>query len=210
MSILQQLSSVVGDKTEASNRKVTEKCLQDRNLIQEIGAGIMSDKPALVGDCAEVLTKVAEQEPSWVSPFYPQLVPLLNSKKTRVRWEAMHAIALMAELLPEEISTLLPKLRQCIQSDKSTIVRDYAIETISAYAKTSHTAALASFPILKETLYVWEGKHRGRALKGMSHVVSQAPECAVEARMIAEDFLHDNRGVVQKAAKALVKVIDQG
>jgi hypothetical protein len=210
MSILTKLSSQIGEKTEEGNRNVAKECLQNPTLLDEIGDGLISKNVALIGDCAEIFTKVAEQNPAIVVPFAEQLQDLLNHKTTRVRWEAMHAIALMATHIPKLISTLLPQLKEIIHSDKSTIVRDYAIDTVCNYAIVGETEAEVVFPLLKEALYLWEGKHRARVLNGLLHVSNQSPEHTLEIRGIAEEYLEDNRGVVKKAAKALIKAIDKG
>jgi hypothetical protein len=49
MSILNQLSSPMGDRTEYSNRKVAIQCLQDPDLLTEIAAGLKEHDAALVG-----------------------------------------------------------------------------------------------------------------------------------------------------------------
>jgi hypothetical protein len=62
MSILAQLSSQVGDRSEYSNRKVVIQCYDDPDLLGEIAEGLKSKNAALVGDCAEVLTQIAESK----------------------------------------------------------------------------------------------------------------------------------------------------
>ncbi|HEY8399663.1 MAG TPA: hypothetical protein VIK89_00300 [Cytophagaceae bacterium] len=57
MTIIQQLSSQVGDKTEEANRKVAQLCLQTPALLKEIAEGLSQKENNLVADCAEVLLK---------------------------------------------------------------------------------------------------------------------------------------------------------
>jgi hypothetical protein len=210
MTIVSRLSSQIGDKTEEGNRIVAQECLQNPNLLEEIKEGLSSKDKALIGDCAEVMTKVAEVKPELVAPYSDDLLPLLSSKTTRVRWEAIHAISFITTYIPDQISLLLPKLKELITADKSTIVRDYSVQTICNYADVGKKEALTAFPILKESLTLWEGKHRGRILNGFLNVCNQAPECILEIRGIAEEYVEDNRSGVKKAAKALIKAIDKG
>jgi hypothetical protein len=210
MNILTKLSSQIGEKTEEGNRNVSKECLKNPTLLKEIGEGLTGENSALQGDCAEVFTKVAEEDPALVVPYAEPLQGLLRHKTTRVRWEAMHAIALTATLIPNQISTLLPQIKEIIHFDKSTIVRDYAIDTICNYASVGKSEADIVFPLLKEALHLWEGKHRARVLNGLLNVTNQSPEHTLEIRGIAEEYLEDNKGVVKKAAKALIKVIDKG
>lgn len=209
VSILTKLSSQIGEKTEEGNRNVAKECLQDPTQLKEIGECLKGKNAALLGDCAEVLTKVAEENPVLVVPFAEQLQGLLEYKTTRVRWEAMHAIALMATHIPNQISTLLPQLKEIIHSDKSTIVRDYAVDTVCNYANVGKSEADVVFPLLKEALHLWEGKYRARVLNGLLNVSNQSPEYTLEIRGIAEEYIEDNKGVVKKAAKSLIKAIDK-
>lgn len=87
-----------------------------------------------------------------------------------------------------------------IDFDKSTIVRDYAIEALCNFAKAGESQALLAYPLLKDSLNLWEGKHRGRILKGLLNVCKNSAIYTLEIRGIAEEFSEDDRGVVKKAA----------
>ena len=207
MSILDQLSSQTGDRTEYSNRRVAIQCQDDPDLLADIVAGLRNLEVAIVGDCAEVLTKVAEAQPDLVASSAGALVPLLSSRKTRVRWEAMHALALVSHLAPGTIDTALPQLSEILRTDKSVIVRDYATDALAGYAATSETAARAAYPLLKMMLTSWNGKQAGHALQGMRNVAAQAPALLPELRITAQEYLSFPRAVVRMAAKSLQKTL---
>lgn len=211
MSILDKLSSRVGDRTADSNRQVVIQCLADPDLLAEIAGGLTQKNAALVGDCAEVMTLVAEQKhPELVAPYANALSMLLNHKTTRVRWEAMHALALVAALTPATIASLLPKLVELIRTDSSVIVRDYATDAIANYAGTGKLAAQQVYPWLKEALTVWDGKHAKQALQGLANVATLEPALANELCVIAEEYSLAGRAVVRKAAKKLLKIASAG
>lgn len=207
MSILAKLSSQVGDRSEYSNRKVVIQCLDDPDLLAEIAEGLKSKNAALVGDCAEVLTQVAEQHPDWVAPYAEALATLLSHKTTRVRWEAMHALALVAASAPTVIASLLPTLAKMIRADASVIVRDYATDAIANYAASGKSAAEKAYPLLKEALTVWNGKHAGHALKGLVNVVKRVPALRDELYAIGEEYSRSSKSVVRKAAKELLRAV---
>jgi len=206
MSILNQLSSQVGDRSTSANRQVVEKCLSNPALLEEIASGLDEKNAALLGDCLEVFTQVSEKQPALIAPFAKKVVPFLNHKNTRVRWEAMHSLAYISSLVPELLQSLLPALAEIIRPDKSIIVRDYAVDAVGNYASVDKPAAENAYPILKEALTVWEGKQAGHALKGLTNVGERIPAFHLELHTIAEDFSNNKRGVVVKAAKALLKV----
>ena len=207
MTILGKLSSQIGDRTQYSNSMVAIECLENPVLLEDIAVGLMKPDAALVGDCAEVMTKVAQTDPEWVAPYAHLLAASLVHKVTRVRWEAMHALSLVTTSTPVSITPMLPMLMDKLRNDASVIVRDYAADTIANYASTGSAAAECAYPLLKETLTLWAGKQAGHALIGLAHVARLVPGHRDELGGIAEDFSHSPRAVVRKAAKALSKVI---
>jgi hypothetical protein len=208
MTILAQLSSQTGDRTEAANRAVAAQCLKHPELLQEIAAGLAETNPALVGDCAEVLTKVAEEDSGLIVAYAEKLAPLLAHKTTRVRWEAMHALALVAALTPKLLTRLLPSLQEKLRKDASTIVRDYAVDALGGYASSGPAAADKAFPLLAEALTLWDGKHAARALNGLARVAEKAPLHEPAIRTLAYAQLAAGRGVTRKAAKAVLKAME--
>ena len=205
MSVLDRLSSQTGDRTAASNRKGIAECLARPALLAEIAEGLAGKDAALLGDCAEVLTEVAKERPEWIAPYAGPLAGLLTHTTTRVRWEATHALALVAAQDPAVIPPLLPHLAQMIHDDASVIVRDYAVDAVGNYAATSEAAAQAACPVLVASLPLWNGKQAAHVLEGLVHVVSAAPGLGDELRPLGERYLDDGRARVRKAAKALVK-----
>ena len=210
MSILHQLSSQVGDRTEKSNLEVVDQCLANPALLAEIAGGLSSKEAALVGDCAEVLTEVAKVHPDWVAPHAETLSELLTHKTARVRWEAMHSLALVAHFVPAVIAGLLHRLTEIIRHDPSVIVRDYAVEAVGSYARTGEEAALAAYPLLVEALSTWDGKQAARALEGLANVGSAATGLGNELWSIGIRYHDDRRARVRKAARVLTKVKRSG
>jgi hypothetical protein len=192
--------------TQASNVQVAGLCIGSPELLTEIAAGLSGlNKPKLVGDCAEVMTKVAEHSPHLIQPYTDKLMPLLTHKVTKIRWESAHALALIAHLISARIIDALPQLQRMLHTDSSVIVRDYVIDMIACAAKAGEREARIVFPVLKEALTVWSGRHRGRVLEGILHVLEAAPGLAPDIVEAAEAYVGDPKAAVHKAAKKLVK-----
>ena len=206
--IISQLSTQTGDRTEASNRKVAGMCLENPDLVDEIADGLKSCDAGILGDCAEVMTLVAQVEPDLVAPYAKLLPPLLNHKKARVRWEAMHALGLIAHIVPKEIGKILPRIDELIHSDSSVIVRDWAVQTVGNYAGTGKKAAGKAYPILIKSIPVREFRHAHHALKGLKEVARLIPESRVELEKIGMEFMESKRGVLKKAAKELLSIFN--
>jgi len=205
MPVLSQLSSPRGNRSESSTRKVAIQCLDDPGLLSEIAEGLRGTSTALAGDCAEVMTMVAKDQPESIVPYAKDLASLITHKTTRVRWEAIHALSLIAMLVPETIDTLIPVLAGLIRTDSSVIVRDYAVDIIGNYAGSGPFSAEKAFPLLKEALTLWDGKQAGHALEGLANAAACLPAFQVELSKIAEEYSHSERGVIRKAAQKLRK-----
>lgn len=208
MQILDQLSSRLGDRTQQGNSEVAVLCLQNPQLLEEIAAGLKLADADVVGDCAEVMCKVAEQQPDLVTPYADSLFALLKHKKTRVRWETMHTIGLIAHAIPMIMARELANLAQIFRSDSSVIVRDWVIGAYGDCATVSEQAAVAVFPLLQEALPLWEEKQAGRVLLALVQVQKSAPQLQDECRAIAARYLNHGRAVVKQSARTLLKAIE--
>lgn len=207
MNILTQLSSQIGDKTEKSNKIVSDQCLKKPQFLKHIVKGLHNDDVYLVGDCAEVLTNIAEVKPDLIIPFIDELIPLLSHPTSRVRWEAMHSIACIAELCPKKITPLLPQLKGICITDSSTIVRDHCTILIGNYAKTSKKAAQEAFVALELILEQWKEKQASRVFDGLQNIFNSDPSLKNEIISISKPFEKSKRQSVQKAYKSLLKSI---
>lgn len=207
MDILEQLVSQSGDRR--ANHTVAAQCLEDQTLIPAIVAGLQSSDNKIAVDCTEVLTEVAKQQPAYVAPYAHLLPAMLDNRNNRARWEAMHCLALIAELTPPVIAPLLDRLLSIIEMDKSVIVRDYAVDTLGNYAKTGVVAAQAAYPILERAAQVWDAKHAKRALNGLFHVAQLVPEKLIPVQTLAEENLSHSKGTVRKVAKQILRELEK-
>lgn len=204
MSILEQLSSACGDLSEASNKAVAAEALEHPELLAEVAAGLALDDPKLLGDCAEVFTEVAKKSPALVAPYAGQLIPLLGHRDTRVRWEATHAVALIAAQVPDQVAPLLPDLADKIERDRSVIVRDCAVKVLGEYGRSGPEAARQAFPLLSDALQAWEGKHAKLVLEGMDKLLLVEPALEPEVKAAAQTCLNHKRANVRRLASKMV------
>ncbi len=207
MEILNKLSSRQGDKTEKSNKIVAEKCIKNPKLLHDIVTGFKKDDKKLQSDCIEVFTIISEQHPELIVPYADKIVPLLKSKETKTKWEALHTFSYIADKVPETIFSILPELQELIEKDKSTIVRDYTIDTIANYAKTDKESAKNAFGILKMALNIWDEKHAKQVFKGFNNVLDNYPSYNTEICMMVEPYLSAKKKIIVNEAKKVLKRI---
>ncbi len=208
MSILNELSSQIGERSEEGNRNVAGQCIEDPSLLREIVEGLHHEDAKLQGDCAEVFTTVGEERPEFVAPYANKLLALLNHDQSRPRWESVHALAHVAALRPDLISSHLERIDQMAQHDSSKIAQRYAIELVSQYVRTGVNAAREAYPILIRACDVRDGANANVALNGLAIVAVLLPEIADELKPLAERFMPHPKGVVADAAKMLAQYFE--
>ncbi len=209
MGIIEQLSSNQGERSGSSNKKVAAQCIEDPKLLREIAGNLSSKDDDLAADCAEVMTTVAQSNPGLVAAYAKTIAPLILHKNTRARYEAAHAISLIADKAPDVVEGLLSELQKAIKTDKSVIVRDYSVDAVANFSSVGAPQAMMAYPILKEALTVFEGKQAHHAMAGLAHVARLFPQHAKEIREIVLPFASDKRAVVVKAAKSLLKQLEK-
>lgn len=209
MEILNQLSSKQGDKTEKSNRIVAEKCIETPDLLIDIATGFLSADKKLQSDCIEVFTMISENHPDLIVPLADNILPLLNNKETKTRWEAVHTLSFIADKIPEIIFSVLPDLQELIEKDKSAIVRDYTVDTIANYAKVDKDSSAKAFGILKIVLDLWDDKHAKQVFKGFNNILDNQPSYKTEIGRIVKPYLDAKKNVVVNEAKKIIKRIEK-
>ncbi|HEY0839501.1 MAG TPA: hypothetical protein VGD74_04895 [Vulgatibacter sp.] len=208
MKVLDRLASAQGRRTQEPNEEVAGLCLEAPELLEQIASGLTGADARLAGDCAEVMTKVAEKDPRAVTPYAGTLVSALGHRNGRVRWESAHALALVADAAAETVEAALPTLEGLVRNHEGVIVRDYAIDAIGRWGTTSPSRATRAWGILRDALHSWGGRHAPRILGHGAALVAAQPALAGELRSVASSFADAERAGARKAAKALAKALD--
>jgi len=209
MEILSQLSSQKGDKTEIANKLVAEQCVANPKLLAEIAIGLEDKDKKLQSDCIEVFTFVSELKPEFVVPYADNILPLLYSKETKTRWEAVHTLSFIAEKIPDMILSVLLVLQSLVEKDKSTIVRDYAMDTVANYAKVSAETSEKAYELLKYALKLWGEKHAKQVFKGFNYVLDNCPDLKAEISLLVQPYITANKKIVAAEAKKIIKRIEK-
>ncbi|MBI2895925.1 MAG: hypothetical protein HYY06_20375 [Deltaproteobacteria bacterium] len=205
MGVIEKLSSSIGTRTQEANVKVARTCLADPRHLEEIAEALAGKDARLAGDCAEVMTKVAQEKPELVAPHAGTLLAMLDHLNGRVRWESAHALALVSSLARRLVRGALPRLGSIVRRDESVIVRDYVLDTIATYGGTGPKAAVEAFPLLCEGLDAFNSKHAARVLAGLEGVARAAPRLSAEIRTQAVRFEGHHRPGIRKAARSLLR-----
>jgi len=207
MSLLDRLASAQGLRTQEPNEAAASLCIESPDRLDEIAAGLAGRDARLAGDCAEVMTKVAERAPALVAPFALALVAALGHKNGRVRWESAHALALVADRATSVIEGALSTLAALVRTHDGVIVRDYAIDAIARWGASSPAHATRAWPILLKALDDWDRRHAARILGHGPALAAIQPGLVQALRAAADAFASDERAGARRAAKALQKAL---
>jgi hypothetical protein len=205
MSIVDELSSSRGDRTQKSNLAVAEKVRRDLSFLGEIQKGFGGPNIKVAGDAVEIFTMIAEDHPEAVARYAGALEPLLDSKDKRVRWEATHTLVFVARHAAEFLKRVRRRLEELVRHDDSMIVRGYALQALGEYAATSRAAAKAVSPFLMEALELWEGEHVHLALEALGKAAVADDSLAAEVGEIARGYENHEKARVKKAARTALK-----
>ena len=195
-----KFSSKEGDKTSVTNKKTAVACVKNPLLLKEIAKELNSKDKYLIADASEIFTEAGMQNPELVIPYVNDLIPLLKSKHTRSRWEAMHAIALCAHLVPDSINKIFPEIKNIIHNDESVIVRDHATNALALFASTSKKNAEKAVPYLLDMLDKWKDKHAHQVFRGLMNAYKFLPGLKPDLIRILKSYSESERAVVKKEA----------
>jgi hypothetical protein len=205
MSIINELASQTGARGGDTNRAVAAKCIDKPELLTEISASLGVKDVKIAGDCCEVMTEVAKLRPELIKTYAHLLPALFRHKNGRIQWEAMHCLALTAYLVPEVVQPRLAELMDIIKTSQGIIVRDYAIDTICNYALAGKQAAVEAYPLLKDCLDLWEGRHAAHVLTGFLAIIKLLPQNKAEIGVLALPYTTHAKGTISKIAKKVIK-----
>jgi hypothetical protein len=205
MTIIYQLSSQQKERSEKGNRIVAAQILDNPDLIHEIIACFNSKDNAFLGDCVEVCTMIAEKDPELIAPYSDKIIQLLGHKNTRVRWEAMHATALITRFVPDIVAKQWDQIAILFSKDKSVIVRDYIVVCAGNLATCDQKYAEKAYPLLLDALSAHQTHHAKLALEGLAkgfpYLLSRKDEITEHADL----FLQHPKPTIRKAAQQLKK-----
>ncbi|MFZ1083929.1 MAG: HEAT repeat domain-containing protein [Terracidiphilus sp.] len=209
MSIVERLSTSVGDRTQGANLAVAETVKANTSLLAEIADGFDTASVKLLGDCVEIFTMVAVGQPEAVIPYLPAFQKLLHIRDKRVRWEAAHTLALTAIHAPDVIKKMVADLEELVARDESMIVRGYALQALGEYARSKPAAADSVFIFLRESLGLWQGEHAHLALEALGKAALANKDYASEVTEIASGYANHEKSRMKKAAKTVLKQLGE-
>lgn len=207
MDILEGLSSVSGDKPKVANKAVARQCIQNPIIIHEIVDNIGNKDLKIAADCAEVMTMIAEEEPELISFYADKLFGNLNHRKSNVRWECAHALALTAHTIGDIVSLKLDDILKIIEKDDSIVVRDYAVDILAGFAKIGEEEGKTVYFYLVKALDVHNSRHGGHAIDGLINIVSNTDVFDSEILKLIEPYRTAEKKTVAAKANKLYKLI---
>lgn len=207
MSILEGLSAVCGEKPKIANRAVAEKCIENPIYMDEIRDNIGNKNLKIAADCAEVMTFIAEEKPELVTSQAETLFNHLNHKKSNVRWECAHALALTSHTIGEVICERLDYISDLIEKDDSIVVRDYAVDILAGFANIGEEEAHKVYPYIKKALVAHDSRHAGHAIDGFINVVSKTDVYDSEVLNLIEPYKNAEKKALVTKANKLSKLI---
>ena len=154
MTVLNQLSSALGQRDEKPNQELAAKIAskKDHSAIQELVDNLNNSSKAIQSDCIKVLYEVGEQAPDLIQQYDRAFLQLLNSKNNRLVWGAMTALDTISSINPKGIYNNLGKILE-IADKGSVITKDHAVNILIKLS-THEKYRNETIPLLLEQLKI--------------------------------------------------------
>ena len=154
MTVLNQLSSALGQRDEKPNQELAAKIAskKDHSAIQELVDNLNNSSKAIQSDCIKVLYEVGEQAPDLIQQYDRAFLQLLNSKNNRLVWGAMTALDTISSINPKGIYNNLGKILE-IADKGSVITKDHTVNILIKLS-THKKYRNETIPLLLEQLKI--------------------------------------------------------
>lgn len=151
MSVLQQIASASGQKTQTANTQLAQKIVanNDREAIKELVVNLQNKQKAIAHDCIKVLYEAGTEKPALLEPYIDEFLSLLQSKDNRMQWGAMTAIDTITALQPAPVFKNLKAIIAVAKSG-SVITRDHCVAILVKLAAISKYKPIACNYLLEE------------------------------------------------------------
>lgn len=132
MSVLDQLSSYVGEKGNVANIALARRLAQsdNSNAINELIAGLQHSDKRIRHDCIKVLYELGYGAPKAIAPYSDTFVGFLEAKDNRMVWGSMIALSTIVTIDSANIFKQLQSIKQAI-SKGSTITIDNGVRILA-------------------------------------------------------------------------------
>jgi len=153
LSVLDKIAFFQNRRDEVPNQQLANKFAETENKvgIKEIAENLQSKKQNVQSDCLEVLYKIGYLEPDLIVDFTSDFLALLRSKKNRMVWGAMIALATVADKKPDEIYTTLEDVTATFEKGNLTTVV-WGIKALAQVAAADKSFEQKIFALLTEQL----------------------------------------------------------
>lgn len=147
--MIEKLACSLGRNDEVPNIELAV-CLcnsSDKKGIAEIVDGFNGNDKAVANDCIKVLYEIGERNPELIADYTNSFISHLLSKNNRLAWGSMMALAMIADIRPDEIFKNFYIIRKAYEAG-SVITIDNSMTVFAKLCKANKIYEKEIFPIL--------------------------------------------------------------
>lgn len=153
MSTLEKIAYFQNIRSEIPNQELAAKLAREKDTsgIREIAHNLTHPNRNVCSDCLKVLYEIGYLDPTLVAPYVQEFLALLKSRKNRMVWGSMIALATIASMKADEIWVEIPTLLH-IYENGTVITVVWGVRLFAGMAAARPDYAQMLFPILLHTL----------------------------------------------------------
>ncbi|HFD39217.1 MAG TPA: hypothetical protein ENJ31_05135 [Anaerolineae bacterium] len=188
MSVIDRLSSSLGRRDDVANQELAQELVeaQATEEIRELVANLHNRDPRIQSDCIKTLYEIGYIAPELIADYAPQFLELLKSRRNRMVWGGMCALATIAAHRADILYEHREEIQAAIERG-SVITRDRGIKALSIVAGQQEAYRAELLPYLLAHLETCRPKdvpQRAEAiLKAVDHESRDRFIAAIQARM---------------------------
>lgn len=136
MTIINQLSSALGQKGNAANIALANKIAGVKNYkaIKELVENLKNKDKKIQADCIKTLYEIAYIKPELISDYHSEFLELLLSKNNRLVWGGMIALMIITDLKNKKIFASIDLISDTVNKG-SIITVDCGVELFAKLNK---------------------------------------------------------------------------
>ena len=151
-------------RSSAISKALAKESLEKPQVLVEILPFLEHEDKKVRAAVAEAISEASKVKPELAIKYTSNLVKALRNQEPQTRWEAILALAQVAEVAPEKIDPYIEKIIEQIKEPKSMIVRETTAKLLGKWGRTDGMRRDKAFSALETALKQYGLGNEGAAI----------------------------------------------
>ena len=197
-----------GFSTDADKHVLAQNARGNAKLLREVVDALAGEDRRSRQVAASVVHEVAQNEPTLLKDFAPQLADALHRPESQTRWEVLGTFEDLVPVDARLVDKALAGAETALHDEESGVVRLAAFRLLTAYGATTAFRSERVWPLIDDAIRCYHGDPEFPAmLSGVYRMVSTG--AADQVRQAAADRMafdaENAKGLLKRRAGRIVE-----